>query len=227
MPVVYERPLMRRFVASRFSAAYCLWGAMAAVAVMLPFFMAYSASGPSFWSKSKTYLEQPKVKYQYKFVLMLEGTTGAGGAPLAVFYSPVSNLNGALGGANVRVPVVRSLEVDLEGDGKADRLELSAAVPLAAGEAVTSASLLVLLDVQLTRWAKVSVPGLALFRSGGAQPGSALYMDGDLGFRQTWALPGRGGWHVPYGAVIDDTLLLPWRQGNASVQNYFPNLVKR
>ena len=68
MVQVYNTALHRRYYASRCSCAYCLFLIVASVALVLPFFMAYSASGPSFWLKYKTYPETPRVKYNYKVV---------------------------------------------------------------------------------------------------------------------------------------------------------------
>ena len=40
----------------------------------------YSASGPNFWSKQKSYVEQPDVRYEYKYIILLEGAGGGSGA---------------------------------------------------------------------------------------------------------------------------------------------------
>mmetsp|Transcript_27847 Transcript_27847/g.57203 ORF Transcript_27847/g.57203 Transcript_27847/m.57203 type:complete len:355 (+) Transcript_27847:144-1208(+) len=224
MVVVYNRPLMKRHLAPRFSSAYLLYVVAAATAVVLPFFLAYSASGPNFWSKQKTYFEQPEVKFEYKAMFLLEGTRDNG--PMSLFYSTESKLNKALGGNTLRVPVVKSREVDLEGDGLMDQLKLSVLMPLVAGEAVHSVTLFVFLQVRLNRWSRLSVPVMAFVQQASPLPGKSLLLDADLAFRQTRPVASRGGYRVPYGAtLLDAHAFLPWDGGNQSVQDFIPNLI--
>jgi transmembrane protein 231 len=226
MTVIYSKPLFRRFYASRFSAAYLLFLVVALVVIILPFFMAYSASGPNFWSKHKTYLEQPQVAYEYKYIMFLEGTKARGSAPMGLFFSSMARLNSVFS-SQMRVPVLRSAEVDEDYDGVYDRLDLTAEMPLLAGEAIYSAKMFIFFQLKLSKWAKLVTHTMGYASYASPLAGSALYIDGDLDFKQTWPLPVRGGFHSPYNVIIDDTTLLPWTDGNQSMQNFFPNLLKK
>mmetsp|Transcript_20668 Transcript_20668/g.26895 ORF Transcript_20668/g.26895 Transcript_20668/m.26895 type:complete len:191 (-) Transcript_20668:375-947(-) len=35
----------------------------------------------------------------------------------------------------------------------------------------------------------------------------------------------RRGFHTPYNELVDDTMVLPWTDGNHTVQNFLPNLI--
>lgn len=224
MAVIYSKPLFRRFYASRFSAAYLLFIAVALVVIILPFFMAYSASGPNFWSKHKTYLEQPEVAYEYKYIMLLEGTKSAGTAPTSIFFSSIAGLN-QIFTQNLRVPVMRSSEIDEDYDGVYDRLKLSAEMPLLSGEAIYSAKVFVFFKLKLSKWAKMVTRTMGYAAYTSPLAGTSLFLDSDLDFKQTWPLPVRGGFHSPYNTLIDEAAFTPWTNGNQTMQNYFPNLI--
>jgi len=228
MVVVYKRPLQRRYLAPRLSSAYCLSFLVTGVIVVLPFFIAYSASGPNFWTKAQTYQEQPSALFEHRFVLLLEGSraTGADTEPLSLFFSSSSKMNTALGGEALRIPVVKSREVDNNLDGVFDSLEFSAVMPLAPGEAVLSASLFLFFELRFTKWAKAVVHSAGLLGHASPLPGKGLHVDGALDFGQTKPFPARSGFFMPYGPLLDEANMLPWTRGNASLQHFFPNLVR-
>jgi hypothetical protein len=226
MAVIYSKPLFRRFYASRFSAAYLLFLAVALVVIILPFFMAYSASGPNFWSKHKTYLEQPQMAYEYKYIMLLEGTKSDGNAPTSLFFSSMARLNQVFNRA-LRIPVIRSAEIDEDYDGVYDRLELSATMPLETGEAIYSAKIFIFFQLKLSKWAKLITHTMGYASYASPLAGTGYFLDGDLDFKQTWPLPVRGGFHSPYNVIIDDATLLPWTDGNQTMQNFFPNLLEK
>lgn len=225
MVVIFSEPITRRYYASRFSGAYCLMIVVTVVSIILPFFIAYSASGPHFWSKEKTYWEKPEVKYQYKFIQILEGTKDYGSAPLSLFFSSMNNVNTAFGGSNLRFPLIRSKEIDDEGDGLYDRLEFSSEMPLADGEEIMSSKLFVFFKYKLSTWSRVSLYTMGYYQYSSPIPGASLFMDGDLNWKQSWPLPARRGFHTPYLELMDDTLVLPWTDGNHTLQNFLPNLI--
>ena len=79
-----------------------------------------------------------QVKYNYKLVMILEGTQSGGTMPQTLFFSTIAPLN-SMCQESLRIPVLRTQEVDGDMDGKAERLEISAMVPIANGEAIYSA----------------------------------------------------------------------------------------
>ncbi|KAH8070865.1 hypothetical protein JL721_4780 [Aureococcus anophagefferens] len=161
MVEVYHEPLARRYYASRFSCAYFFFLLVGLVAIVVPFFLAYT-NVPSFWLKTNTYREQPKVAFQYKIV-----------------FSSMADVENLYSG-ELRVPTLRSIELDLNRDGMADQFHLTALIPLRKGERVLHADLVTFYDVKLRRRARVHMDALAYSSGGGGgMAGKALYVDGD------------------------------------------------
>jgi len=69
------------------------------------------------------------IEYLYIYNNNNKGTKDNGAAPLSLFFSSMSNINTVFGGIEsgssvLRFPTVRSTEVDNEGDGLFDSLEV-------------------------------------------------------------------------------------------------------
>lgn len=202
---------------------------MAAIAILLPFFIAYSASGADFWLKTNTLMEQAVVKYEYKLILLLEGTKDNGAAPQLLFFSTLSSLN-ALMQQQVRLPVLRSVEIDLDLDGVADRLELEASVPIANDEAIYSAKLFVFFNYQLRQHARLEMESLAYAATTSPLAGQGLFIDGELEWHQRWPLTVKGGYATPYNEedLLDSDALLPWKgssRGAGAVLAQLPEML--
>lgn len=219
MVQVYFKPVHRRYYASRCSAAFVFFVLAAGTVLVLPFFMAYSAKGPEFWLKRRSFFEQPDVKYNHKLIMVLEGTQRDGEAPTALFFSSASSVNAAFQ-QFVRLPVLRSREVDDDLDGLADELELSLQMPVRHDEAIYSATLLVFFEFKLRRWAKLSMDSMAFCQASSPLAGQSLFVDGDLEFRQRWPLSAKGGYQTPYSddELLDANTFLPWKNGGAGAQ---------
>lgn len=148
---------------------------------------------------------------------------------MTLFYSTISNLNKALtgGAGTLRIPTLRSTEADLEPrDGLVDRLELNMVMPLIEGESVHSIKAFIFVQVKLSRWARISVPCLLYAEHASPLPGASLLLDAHVAWRQTRPLPPRrGGFRTPYGPLLDPAVLLPWDDGNQTLQDFLPNLI--
>jgi transmembrane protein 231 len=196
MVEVYHEPLARRYYASRFSCAYFFFLLVGLVAIVVPFFLAYT-NVPSFWLKTNTYREQPKVAFQYKVLGNLQGVD-ADGRNFQIVFSSMADVENLYSG-ELRVPTLRSIELDLNRDGMADQFHLTALIPLRKGERVLHADLVTFYDVKLRRRARVHMDALAYSSGGGGgMAGKALYVDGDVGLRQRWPFRAKGGYYLPY-----------------------------
>ena len=76
---VHREWVSRSYVADRLSCAYCFWVASLVVVVLAPFFLAYTSH--SLWLRENTYREQPDVRFQYKMLMLAEGTTTSAASP--------------------------------------------------------------------------------------------------------------------------------------------------
>jgi len=200
---VYSEPLRRRYYASRFSSAYGFTLLVRGTLLTLPFFLAYTNT-PSFWLKTNTYREQPKVEYEYKLLGVVQGLD-ATNKPFQVYYSSMSTV-AYLFQSELRLPTIRSIHVDKNRDGLADRFQLEALLPLRAGEKVLSSSIVAFFDVKLRRRARLEMEALAYAQHSSPLPGRALYLDGDYDLRQRWPLRAKGGYQLPYEntPLLDD-----------------------
>mmetsp|Transcript_2677 Transcript_2677/g.5861 ORF Transcript_2677/g.5861 Transcript_2677/m.5861 type:complete len:339 (-) Transcript_2677:162-1178(-) len=228
MVQVYNTPLRRRYYANRCSAAYCFFLLIVTVVLLLPFFMAYSASGADFWVKHATYLEEPTVKYNYKLVLILEGTKAGGTLPQTLFFSTLAPLN-SMCQETLRVPVLRTQEVDGDMDGRAERLDISAQVPVENGEAIYSAKMMVFFEYELRDHAKLNMETMGFMQASSPLAGQSLFVDSDLEWHQTWPLSIKGGYSTPYGSepLLDLNGVGPWDGGTGAKSIDIPTILKR
>ena len=195
MVEVYHESLCRRYYASRFSCAYLFFVVVGLVAITVPFFLAYS-NVPSFWLKTNTYREQPKMSFQYKVLGDLQGVNSEG-RNFQIVFSSMSDVENLYSG-ELRVPVIRNIELDNNRDGMPDVFHLQVQVPLQKGERILRADLVSFFDVKFRRRARVHMDALAFLKYDGGMAGRALYVDGDVNLRQRWPFRAKGGYYLPY-----------------------------
>ena len=192
---VYSEPLRRRYYASRLSLAYLYVLVSLGVGIVVPFFLAYT-NVPSFWLKTNTYREQPQVEYEYKVIGLLQGLDSHN-EPIQIFYSSMSTVN-YLFQSQLRVPTLRSIQIDKNRDGSPDRFQLQALIPVTKGEKILASSIVAFFNVKLRRRARIDMEAIAYSTSQSALPGRAVYVDGDYVLNQRWPLRAKGGYHQPY-----------------------------
>ncbi|KAJ8600718.1 hypothetical protein CTAYLR_003929 [Chrysophaeum taylorii] len=216
---VYHEPVCRRYYAARLSCAYVFFLCVVACLAILPFFLAYESSA-AFWLKTNTYREQPKVIFEHKVLGLLHGRD-SNDNPLQIVYTSMAAL-AHLFEANLRSPVLRSIEIDKNRDAIPDRLHLSVLVPLQRGETILASSFVAFFNVKLRNRARLEMETIAYSGANSPLPGSALFVDGDYTLRQRWPLRAKGGYQLPY----DNTPLLdPTSLDLAANQAVFPRLL--
>lgn len=89
---------------------------------------------------------------------------------------------------------MRSAEVDVNRDGRVDRLEMAVQLPLAKNEKITSVTSLVFFDVKLNSIAKYTFDAVSFINYEASSAMGKLEIDGDLLLRQTWPLSAYGGY---------------------------------
>ena len=192
---VYHESLCRRYYASRFSCAYFFFCLVGGVALVVPFFLAYT-NVPSFWLKTNTYREQPKVEFQYKVLGNLQGVD-ATGRNFQIVFSSMSDVENLYDG-ELRVATLRSIELDTNRDGLPDQFHITALVPLQNGEKILSANMVTFHKVTFRRRARVEMDALAFVDHKAGMGGGSLYVDGEFELRQRWPFRAKGGYYLPY-----------------------------
>lgn len=93
--------------------------------------------------------------------------------------------------------------MDLNQDGKLDRLSFNLQLPLKPQEQVYSVQLLLTFSYQLFRMSTVSMQSVAYVQYSSSVPGSQLFVSGDLRLQQRTPLPHRGLYTVYNMSVVD------------------------
>lgn len=111
---------------------------------------------------------------------------------LSLLYSTSPTVN-SLYSDYVRYPLLQSNEVDTNLDGKIDRIEINVQMPVQSYENIHDINCLVFHDVQFNGKAKLLIDAVSHVSYSSAVPVSAVHLDGDMVFRQTWPLAVKGG----------------------------------
>lgn len=136
------------------------------------------------WIQERAFREQPDVHFRHELMYQAQGAS-------YLTWSTGANYN-RLNQGHVRIPVVKSREVDENGDGLRDRLELELSLPLMDNESVTRFSLVLGLDYHLREFVDLRMQGIVYIDYTGSPNGARLSVDGPLHFRQRDALPHDG-----------------------------------
>jgi len=198
---VHREPLYRRYYAQTFTGACCYTICFGFLLIFLPLIIAYNSS--TFWLKDNIIYEQPSVKYRYQAIFQLSGHNANTGLPISLFYSTSNTIN-TLYGNHLRMPIVKSAELDDNRDGKVDRIEVNMQMPLKEHEEITGMSVAFIHDVTLSDKARYIFDALSYINYDSATSLASLSIDGDLMLRQTTSLYSKGGYRNPYS---DDPLL--------------------
>ena len=175
MVQVYAEPLAARHHAPAASLPALLRVAGLVCAVVVSAALAFNTGG--MWIKSRTYFEQPTVRYMHDLVVVLEGA----GAEERWFWSTFPDLNEAAGDRFVAARVTAQ-EVDANQDGKPDRIELQ--LRARGVQNVRSVRALAQFRYALQDAVDLEMTGLAYVEHSSGVVGSALAVDGELRLRQ-------------------------------------------
>ncbi len=219
---LYANCLCKRYVATRCSVAYIFTIACTLLAIVVPYFLCFSpnysrtssSSGYplGLWLKRDSYNEQAEVKFQYKTILVVQGTASSPNTendccleenkPIEMYYSTMNSINSLK--VNYRPSSVSYLEVDDDKDGLTDQLVLQFQMPLESNERVYGVQALVFVSYALQNHVKMSMDSLAYVRHDAGLPASSFRTRGDLVLRQN--LPMRVK-HTNTDLYRDDPLL--------------------
>jgi len=181
---VYEKPIVTIFKSTIFSKASVYRLFVLAVLVVMPLIIAYLSQG--FWIVTNSYMEQPDVNFK-KEVLLIANTMA--GNYLA--WSTFSNYNLLLGD-NFRSSSVSSYQVDANGDGLNDQLNITLQLPLDNSEEIVGFQLLLFFDYQLTRYSSFKMQSMVHLQQFSPVPAGSYTAFAALKLKQTTPLYHRG-----------------------------------
>lgn len=197
--VVYN--VHNEVVTRQFRAHICSFATIFSICVigityLSPLFLAYNSLG--FWLKESTYREQPEVNYKHHLILLVQGSDPGS----LIGYSTYPNFNLLLGD-KIRIPTIRSFELDEDYDGRKDYLQFNIDVPLLNHEKIQSVQLLFFFDYKLHKFASLQMESLAYIYYTSPSPGKDFYTQGELRFQQKAPLPHKGSFTQFNASIID------------------------
>lgn len=204
---LHAHPLRRHYAATLCSGAMLVQILVFGFLLTIPYLASYRTDG--MWIQEAEYREQPEIHYKHKLVLFARG--GGGGTELV--YSTFPNFN-FLAQASLRIPSIKSRELDGNGDGLPDSLTLDLTLPLQEGEDVSACSLVLFFDLQLHDHVRLQMETAALVQyeaGGGASSmgGASLVVAGSLKWRQDEPLPYSAMRYDYNASIVDDASMDP------------------
>jgi len=201
---------MRRYHGSYFSMAYGFRFITLLIQIVLPFVISYNIK--PFWLKRAVTWTQPDVSFKYQMLLYLESnTTGTG-----LVWSTYDQLNTMLQ-TKYRAADIQVREEDVNFDGKADNIYLSARVPLTSTEYIYTVRFMGFFDYKIDDKIKLQMDAATYFDYSSAAPGAECYVDTDMTLRQRSALEATTDWQTTYNtSLLDSTTIYSVAQARFS-----------
>ena len=183
MLVVHNKFLVQKFQASSFSPANFIRCMTWSLNVLLAIFIVYRSDG--MWMKTMSVFVKPDVHFQHDLIIVLDKSHPF---PGKLVYSTFSAVNKYLSTSNFRVPRITNYEVDDDGDGRFDLLNIEIQVPLQSNEEITGIFLVFFFDWHLRGSDRMSkkfrMESTAVIDYKSNSPGSAFAVSGSLIFQQ-------------------------------------------
>ncbi|XP_042220198.1 transmembrane protein 231-like isoform X2 [Homarus americanus] len=212
---VFQRPQFITHKTSWCSKATLFWIFTLVLTVMTPLVVVYRSNG--LWIREAEFREQADVRFKHQVLLIIDTSLG----PVVWSTYPAFN---SLMGNYLRIPLIKSHEVDKNNDGVQEGLDFTLTLPLANNELVYGTMLLLTFDYRLHHMCEVVLEGLGVVQHSSGVPVSAVYTWADLTLHQQRPLP-YSGTHSLY-----NTSVLPLSASSAKdwkLHNILSNYWKR
>ncbi len=169
--------------------------------MIAPFFLGLTTQG--FYRKESQWPEFPDVVGRAQVAVWVGGAEP--GSVMVYSTMPVANSAASAQGV-LRAMTISELPVDENLDGKFDRFEISAVVPLRAGESALSVTALATFRYNITGPFSLLTDAMAFTTFESARPGSMLTVSGRLRLRQK-AVYAYSSMHLDTAPFLNDTLI--------------------
>ncbi|KAE8906284.1 hypothetical protein PF005_g19964 [Phytophthora fragariae] len=195
----HRSSVQRCYCSGVFSLSHVVAIALWLVAAFLPLLLALGSR--DFVLQVNSYRERPGVGLTGQVLSILEGEWEDGGEtqPLTLVHSTFpERIQQLYPNESIRTSVVQTTSTDVNQDGIAESLNVEIATPLSINETIRQATVVVVLDYTIKRYAKLNMDALVVFRYSSPFAGDALYVDGDLDFQQRSVLEVTDSVQYPY-----------------------------
>ena len=93
----------------------------------------------------------------------------------------------------LRIPVLKSIEIDNNNDGISDEIDFQILMPIGSNEYIYKINILLFCDVKFKDPVKYTFDGISYISSSSSSPIGNILIEGDILLRQSWPLIARGG----------------------------------
>ncbi|XP_014772534.1 transmembrane protein 231 [Octopus bimaculoides] len=171
---IFSHAELRRYRSHIFSKATALQVFITLSTYILPFVVIYLNNG--LWIGEARFRDQPKIVFK-KELLFLLYTTGS--TQSYVTYSTFENYN-KLQQDSLRIPLIKSIEEDVNEDEKLDNLQLTLEVPLYDSENVVAIEMLLFFHYELHKHGSLYMNSMAYIHHSSVIPGAKIDVYGTL-----------------------------------------------
>ncbi|CAG2101942.1 unnamed protein product, partial [Medioppia subpectinata] len=147
--------------------------------LFLPLFIVYRSDG--FWRKIEFYREQPDINFKHNLILMLQLRDSV---PAFKFWSTYPNLNTAFRSDQLSLPYITNREIDTNGDGKYDELNIDLNVAIDPKDQVIGAQLILFFDYRLHSKIYLQMESITHMKYESPTTGRGLRVIGNLKLNQ-------------------------------------------
>eukprot|EP01086_Lenisia_limosa_P002764 TRINITY_DN16778_c0_g1_i1.p1 TRINITY_DN16778_c0_g1~~TRINITY_DN16778_c0_g1_i1.p1 ORF type:complete len:313 (-),score=45.33 TRINITY_DN16778_c0_g1_i1:8-946(-) len=176
---VHQKPLTLLYKAHYLSSSSFISILITCAVVILPLVFAYMTN--AFFKQTETYREQPEMEWTQDVYVELCHSSGC------ILASSVATFASAAGG-DYRPATFKTSVEDLDHDGTADLMHLTAAVPIQTSESIVSAHLVAGVRLSAFDNVRLVLQGIVSVLGAGAA-GSSMKSFGSIDLIQTSSLP--------------------------------------
>eukprot|EP01112_Ceratiomyxa_fruticulosa_P007923 TRINITY_DN2062_c0_g1_i9.p1 TRINITY_DN2062_c0_g1~~TRINITY_DN2062_c0_g1_i9.p1 ORF type:complete len:314 (-),score=40.29 TRINITY_DN2062_c0_g1_i9:266-1207(-) len=191
---LFREPLCKSYHNGVCSTAFFFRALCIILMWVLPFVAAYISR--SFWFKEGVYREQPMVVFKNQAFIMLEGNN-----PDDHFFWSTSPKLNQLIGPKLRIPLIKSSQIDTNNDGIYDLINITATFPLESGEKIYHAKSFFMFDYSIRERVQLRMEGMAYMDYVSSNPGTSLWSMGQLNLKANFPLS------THYPMLLTDTFL--------------------
>lgn len=167
---VFVQQVCYRYKTTICSKATVVFVLSSLFAATMPLVISYRSNG--FWLKSDIYQEQPEVRFAHDYLLLLQTNFPENPIQCRARFSLSDKVQ--------RHCLFKSVEQDLNHDGKVDFVIVDVRVPLLSNESVYSVHLILPFDFHITSVCRLRMQSLAPVLYNAALPGASLNVAADL-----------------------------------------------
>ena len=204
MAILFSQPLLKVYRASYFSCSFVFCLFLFLVAIILPFFLAFSTY--DFWKERQIYTEQPQVLYKKELIVMVYSETESivGSSivitPSTQIYSSIGSINNIFF-ENISPMLITSTLLDYNFDNLADMYDFNITVYLNP-RGIRNVKIISFYEYKIRSRIKMDMICLAYADVNTVSGASKIYIDGDLNFQQIQPIKATQTTQVDYNTTV-------------------------